>query len=138
MLVAKLTQPTQEARQRGADPAFALNRFDQDCAGLRTDRGLHRLDIAERHRVEALDPGTEALEIFGIARRRDRRECPPMKSPGESDDAELFRMAAPRLIFARRLDGALDGFCSGIGEKYVVGETHLGEAAGQTVRFVDR
>src|ERR1700738_1434375 len=100
MLVAKLTQPTQEARRRGADPAFALNRFDQDCAGLRTNRGLRRFDIAEGHRVEALNPGTEALEIFGIARRGDRRECPSMKSPGESDDAELFRTVGRRLIFA--------------------------------------
>src|SRR5580700_2690976 len=114
MLVAKLTQSTQEARRRGADPAFALNRFDQDCAGLRTDRGLHRLDIAERHRVEALDPGTEALEIFGIARRGDRRERASVKRPGESDDAVLFRMPAHRLIFARGLDRAFDGFRSGI------------------------
>src|SRR5205807_5801307 len=45
MLVAKLAQPPQEAWRRGTDPALALNRFGQDGAGLRTDRGLRRLDI---------------------------------------------------------------------------------------------
>jgi len=66
MLVAKLAQFPQEAWRRGTDPAFALNRFGQDGTGLRTDRGLRRLEIAERNRVEALDPGTEASRCLGL------------------------------------------------------------------------
>ena len=127
-------------RNRGgadADPAFALNWFDQDCAGLRADRGIRRLDIAEGNCVEALDLRTEALEIFGIASRSDCRERASVKSPRESDDAELFRMAARRLIFARRLDRPFDCFRSGIGEKHEVGETDLDEAPGQTFRLRD-
>ena len=104
---------------------------------MRTYRGLRRLEIAEGNRVEALDPGTKAFEVFGIARRGDRRERASVKSPGKSDNVEFFRMSARRVIFARRLDRAFDGFRSGIGEKYVVGETDLDEAPGQTFRLWD-
>src|ERR1700730_4133155 len=137
MLVAKLAQSPEEAWRRGTDPALALNRFGQDGAGLRTDCGLRRLDIAEGNRVEALDSGTEALEMIRIARRSDRREGASMKCPGESNDAELFGMSARRLILARCFDGAFDGFRSGIGEKYVVGESDLDEAPGQAFRLWD-
>ena len=127
-------------RKRGGavrNPALALNWLDQNGAGSRANRRLHRVDIAEGNRVEAFDLRTKTLEIFGIARRGDCRERASVKSPGKSDDSELFRMSAGRLIFARCLDRAFDGFRARIGEKHVVREADLDEAPGQTFRFRD-
>ena len=75
MLVAKLAEPPQEAWRRGADSAFALNRFDQYGACLRTDRGLRRLDITEGHRVETLDQGAPSGPDFAA------RPRPPTAMP---------------------------------------------------------
>src|SRR5208337_4004726 len=61
MRVAKITQRPQKVRRRGADAALALNRLNQNGAGLRTDRGFHRLDVAKGNRVETWDLGPEAL-----------------------------------------------------------------------------
>jgi hypothetical protein len=79
----------------------------------------------------------ETVEVFGIAGRGDRRERAAVKSSGKSDDAELFRVSARSVVFARRLNRAFDGFRSGIGEKYVVGETNLDEAPGQAFGLRD-
>ena len=70
VLVAELAQAAQALRRHGADAALALDRLDQDGAGLGRDRRLQRLVIAERDLVEALDLRAEAFEILLSARRR--------------------------------------------------------------------
>ncbi len=57
-----------------ADAALALDRLDQDRGGLRADRCLHRLDVPERHLVEARRPAARSLP--GISGCRWRRGSP--------------------------------------------------------------
>ena len=85
------------SRRAGADAAFALDRLDQDGAGLRPDRGLDRLQIAKRNLVEAFERRAEAFEIFRVAGRREGRQGAPVESALEGDDAEMLRLAAGRI-----------------------------------------
>ena len=61
--------------RRNANADLALDRLDQDARGLRTGRTLHRVEIAERHLIEAVDLRAEAFEIFRRAARGDRRRA---------------------------------------------------------------
>ncbi len=54
-----------------------------------------------------------------------------MEGTGEGDDLVLLGMTADEMIAARRLDGALDGFRTGIAEEDLVGEGERGEFPGQ-------
>src|SRR5579883_1985072 len=69
VLVAEFAQRPEERWRRATYTAFALDRLDQDARGVRTDRLLHRLDVAMRDLVEAVHGRTEAIEIFGRAGR---------------------------------------------------------------------
>ena len=58
VLVAELAQVAEELRRRRAHAALALHRLDEDAGGLGRDGALERLEVAERHLVEALQrPG---------------------------------------------------------------------------------
>ena len=72
---------------RHAHAALALDRLDQDRGRLRPDRLLDRLEIAERHLVEALDHRAEAFEVFLLSARRERRERAAVERALEGDDA---------------------------------------------------
>ncbi len=70
VLVAELAQRPEKRRRRHSNAALAHDRFDQDRRRFRPDRALGRLEIAERHLIEAVDRRTEAFEIFLVAARR--------------------------------------------------------------------
>ena len=133
MRVAKRAQAADEFGRADPYAALALDRLDQDGAGLRADRGLDRFQVAELDIVEAFERRAETFEIFLISSRRDGGDGAPVERALEGDDAEFFRMSARRLIFARRLDRAFDGFGAGIGEERVIGETDFAQARGETL-----
>jgi hypothetical protein len=65
VVVAQLTQRLEERMRRGTHAAFALQRFDQDARGVRTDRLLDGVEVTERYLIEAIHRRPEAFEIFG-------------------------------------------------------------------------
>jgi hypothetical protein len=122
VLVAELPKRAQPLGRDGAHTAFALHRLDHDRARLRPDRRLQRLDIVERHLVEALHLGAEALNVLGLTAGRDRGEGAPVESALERDDVEALGLAVHRMILARHLDGGLVRLGARIGEEHHIGE----------------
>ena len=88
VLVAELAQRPQELRRHHAHAALAHDRLDQDRGGLRTDRALDRLEVAERHLVEAVDHRAEAFEIFLLPAGGERRQRAAVEGALEGDDAD--------------------------------------------------
>ena len=69
------------------------------CAFI--DCVLDRIDIAERHLVKTIDRGTESLQMFGFAARRQHRQCAAVKGAREGDHAVTpHRHPEPRDIYA--------------------------------------
>ena len=122
MLVAERAEVAQELAGDEADAALALDRLDHDRRRLRTDRRLDRLDVAERHLVEALGDRAEAFEVFRVAGGGERGQRPAVEGAGEGDDAVALGMAADELVAARGLDRAFDRLGAGIAEEDLVGE----------------
>ena len=120
VLVAQRAQAAQEMVLRHAHATLALDRLDQDRGGLRADRLLHRLEIAERHLVEAFDHRAEAFEIFLLSARRERRERAAVERALEGDDAIALGLAVDRVELARGLDRAFHRLGAGIAEEDVV------------------
>ena len=79
-LVAELrAAPWQNDGSRRAHAALALHRLDQDAGGLGRDRALDRLDVAERHLVEAVHGRAEAVEMLLVLGGRERRQRPAVE-----------------------------------------------------------
>jgi hypothetical protein len=55
----------------------------------------------------------------------------------EADDVDPLGLAVGEMVFARRLQGALDGLGPGVGEEADVGETDLAEPFGQRLLLGD-
>ena len=134
VVVAELAQRPEEGMRRGAHAAFALHRLDQDAGGVRADRLLDGLEIAERHLVEAIHRRPEAFEIFRRAGRGQRRQRAAVKRAFEGDDAVALGMALGGVIFARDLDRAFHRLGAGIGEEHEVGKALLRTAAPRAAR----
>ncbi|KAJ0337896.1 hypothetical protein COL154_014284, partial [Colletotrichum chrysophilum] len=132
VLVAKLAQPLERLHGEVADAAFSLQRLQKDCRGFRADRLLDGLEVVEGHLIETVDLRAEALEIFLLTAGGDRRQRAAVEGALECDDAIAFGMAADILIAARRLDGAFQGFRTGIGEEHLVGEGRLDQPLAET------
>ena len=97
-------------------------RLDQHRAGFRADRVAQLVHVAEGDMVEALGDRAGALQVLGIARRRQGGEGPPMERPGAGNHPHLLRMAADVVVAARQLQGAFDGLGPGVAEEHLVGE----------------
>src|SRR6185437_15826228 len=102
---------------------------------FRSDGALDRLDIAERHLVEALDRGAETLEVFLVAGRRDRRQRAAVEGALERNDAIAFRLAVGRLVLTRDLDRAFNRLGAGILEEHGVSEGRRAQPVGQPLAF---
>ena len=72
VLVGQLAQPFEVAGRRQVDAAFALDRLDQDGAGLVVDQLGDRVEIAERGVAEARQQRLEALVILRLAGGAER------------------------------------------------------------------
>ena len=131
VLVAQRAQAFQKLVRRHAHAALALDRLDQDRGGVRTDRLLHRLEIAERHLVEAVDHRAEAFEVFLLSAGRERRERAAMEGALEGDDAVAVGLAVHGVELARGLDRAFHRLGARIGEEHVIREALLAQAVGE-------
>ena len=90
-------------------------------------RAFGRLEIAERDLVEAVDDGTETVEIFLLAAGGERRQRAAVESALEGDDAVAFRRPVRGLVFANHLDGAFHRLGAGIAEKNDVGKARVAQ-----------
>ena len=127
MLIAQLAQRTQERRLDDAHAALAHDRLDQDRGGLGTDRAFGRFEIAKRYLVEAVEYRAEAVEVFLLTARSERRQRPAVKRALEGNDAVAFRRTVRGVIFARGLDRAFHRLGAGIAEEHHVGEARLAQ-----------
>src|SRR5262249_22362505 len=94
IFVAQPPKRPQELGWHHAHAALPHDRLDQDRGGFPPDPTPRRLEIGERHLVEALAHGTEALEILLLAPSSQRGERASMEGTLEGDDAVAFRPAA--------------------------------------------
>ncbi len=131
VLIRQFAQGAQEGPARMPHAAFALHRFDQDGAGLGADRRARRIQVAERHLVEAVDLRAEAGQVLLLVARRDGRQRAPVEAAFEGDDPVAFRMAVMAMEFARGLDRAFQRLGAGIAEENLVGEGRGAKARGE-------
>ena len=116
---AQLLRALQIARGRQEDAVADDGLDDEERHVLGAQRGLERVEVAER---DAREAGQERLEAFGeggIARRRERAERQPVEAALDGDDARAARRRAPDLD--RRLDRLRPG----------AREEHAAEARGR-------
>ena len=135
VFVADLAQRPQFRRLDDPHAAFALDGLDQDAGRLRPDRLAHRLEVAERDLIEAIDLGAEAIEIFLLSACGDRRQRAAVESPFKRDQPVFLGLAARRVVLARHLDRALDRLGAGIREEDRVGECQLDQSLRQLLLF---
>ncbi len=131
LVVAKRPQGLEPFARHDPDATFALDGFDHHGAGLRADRGFERRPVVERHLIETIHLGAEAVDVLLLSTRRDRGQGAAVERAFERHDAETLRVAARRLVLAGHLDGGLVGFGTRIGEEDELREGGLDEAIGQ-------
>ena len=98
-------------------------------------RRLDRVEIGDRNLVKADDLRAEALQIFRLPARGERRERAPVEGAFEGEDVEALGMAGDGVALARHLDRRLVGLRAGICEKYEIGEGRVAEAARKPLAF---
>ena len=113
----------EEAGRRGVDAALALDRLDQDQAGVGPDGRLERRDVVQRREGHAGDERLERRALRGLAGRRERAHRPAVERVLERDDPRL----AGRL--ARVLDRRLDRLGARVAEERLRAAEALGEEA---------
>ncbi len=122
VLIANLAQLPQKFVRHNPHAAFTHDRLDQDASGLRPDGALDRVEVAVGHLVEAIDRGTETVEIFLVAGRGQRREGAAVESAFKRNNPVFLRVSADRVVLAHDLEGGLDRFGAGVAEEHKVGE----------------
>ena len=99
---AELLRALEVAGGRQVD-ALALDRLDEEHRDvLALQLALERLELAERHAVEAGQERAEAVGELRVAVRRERAEREPVEPVVGRDDARALRRGAAEL--ERRLD----------------------------------
>src|SRR5215469_8247973 len=130
-LVGDGAETAQIIDRPGPDAALALDRLDQDRRRLLSDGGAQLVQIAEGDMVEAFDVRSVALEIFGIARRRQGRERAAMEGAAAGDDPVTLGIAGVVMVFADDLQRQLNRLRPRIAEEHRVGEGVGNEPLGQ-------
>ncbi len=111
---AQFARGAQEAWRRRDDAGFALDRLDQDRAGVLVDRFAESRDVAE---VEVPEPGRERAEVGAVVVFRgetDHGRGPPVEIAAGDDDLGPVRIdpLGPITPATRGLDGRLDRFAA--------------------------
>ena len=114
-----------------------MDRLDQDRRGLTVIARLGRLQIAERHLIEAFHHRTKAFEIFFLSAGGERGQRAAMERALEGDDAVALRPSARRLVFARGLDRAFHRLGAGIAEEHHVRKACIAQPPGDALGFRD-
>ena len=96
--------------------------------GFRPDRGLDRIQVAERDWSKPR-PSGRSLRVFRLAAGGDGRQRAAVEGALEGQHAIALGMAVDRLALARHLDRRFVRLGAGIGEENEVGEGGVGEAA---------
>ena len=113
------------------DAALALARLDQDRRRLGSDRGAQRVEVAERHVVEALEGRVESLQVLGLAAGGDGRQRAAVERAPAGDDAVALALAGLVEVLAHQLDAALDRLGARVAEERAIGEAIRDEPLGQ-------
>ena len=111
--VAGTTNPPglrQVAGRRHNDPAFTLDRLDQECCCAGGDSGLERGDVAKRHKLESWRERTKARAVLRHGREAHNGDGAAVEIAFRRNDLGAFGRHALELIgpFARRLERSLD------------------------------
>jgi hypothetical protein len=110
------------ARRRNDHARFALNRLHEEAAGVRSDRVLERVGIAEGNDAEARRERREPVAVLGHGREADDGERSPVEVVGADDH---FRLAGGNALHAvAPLPGRLDRGLHRLGAR-VHHERHL-------------
>jgi hypothetical protein len=107
------------------DPAFTLDRLDEDRRGAVTDRILERGGIVPRHHHEARHERLERLLLLALRRGRQRAERASVEGVLEHDDLAL------RPVAAGELDRALVGLGAGVAEEHLAADRKRRQPLGQ-------
>ena len=107
------------------------------AGGRLADRRLDGSDVEGRDLVEPFGRRAEALEMLRLAAGGDGGERPAVERAFEGNEPIALGRAGFEVIAAGGLDGALDRFRAGIGEKRHVGEGGGAEPLGQTLLLGD-
>jgi len=131
-LVAGAPERAQIFGRGRTQAAFALDGLDEQRPMRRGECRVERCQVAERHLIETIDLGAEALEIFCLPAGGDGGQCAAVEGAFEGDDAEALGRALRILIAARDLDRAFDRFDAGIREEDGIGEGRIDEPLRQS------
>src|SRR4029453_2766863 len=112
LLVAQLPQPLQKAGGRNLNTAFALNRLDEDGAGLVGGQLAGRFQVAIGGILKTGDERAEPLVIFGLGRRGERAERAAVEAAREGDD-----LVAAFAVQSSKLDRRLVRLRAAVAEK---------------------
>ena len=131
VLVTQLTQSFEECLLAGDDAALALQRLDDDRAGVIAHQLAHGVEIVEFGVLDTARNRPEALGILGLATDADGEEGAAMEGLTEGDDLVLLLAMGVVGETTRQLERGLVGLTTGGAEVDLVGEGALGQRLGQ-------
>ena len=130
MFVGQRAQTLHKGIRRRTHTALTLNRFNQECRGLRTDCGLCAFEVVKVDIFETFEQRQEALVHLFLIARRNRRHRAAVKGVFEGDD--FVPVAALALVVsAGGLDRTFDSFRPRIGEKHRIGKGRVDQPLGK-------
>ena len=118
-----------EALGRNQDARFALDRLEQERAGVRSNGALQRLGVAERNRDEARREWSEAVLIKRLGGEAGDGGGAPVKIVFADDDFGVVQGDALAGVAppASGLDGRLHGFRAGVHRQHHLHAAELRE-----------
>ena len=129
--VAGFTQGNQIAQVCRRNPAFALDRFDEDSGGFLGDRCAQLIEVVKGHVIKAIDPGAKAFQMLGVVARRNGGHRATVKGAVRPNNPVLLRIALQVMIPPRSLDTALQRLCAGIGKEHQIRKRVRGQCFSQ-------
>ena len=129
VLLARSRRLAQEAGRRHDDARLALDRLDQEGAGVGRDGVAQGLGVAVGDDLEAGREGPEAVAVLRLGREADDGDGAAVEVVGADDDLGLpvgmpLHLVAP---LARGLDRGLDGLGAGVHRQHRVVAGQLAE-----------